>query len=572
MDVLGGSHGDGSGGGSVEFISDGSICRVTNLSHTTVASILKAISVRDAPPFHTLELCHGDLDQYAMEKLTQMFVSMHSSTITTVKLANCPLSEGIMTVLVRCFKETKYLQHIVLNSCRDVSMTSLMALAALVPHVEILELPSCRLPRQAGLILSQAFQSCANLQTLVLRNNALGDGGARAIADAFLPKKTRQHSCESENEGRWVLNTLDLSGNGISNVGFACILATCVRHLRVSHNKITSIQDVATARHLNTLDISCNPISHDGFDSMARVLSSSHLSRLTSLNIENCRITVDGLNAIKEAIRANPDTKMREIRLGEDNSIEDPKTRIVLTELLKCVSHVAPQIECIISPTVVPQQTPREVASSGSTMTPRSPHSSSSTQSEDMDEDNQSTTEQHTTSINAAIETKFGRIVHQLSQQQQNQNDDAMHHLTGKVKGLELSIPRLESRLDGLSDRVAIQAAQLPALQAEVAKLSAISQHDQRREGNLLDQGNVQDDAKDIHMDLAKWKTEMEVAQRHQFRQWQKYIDEDRAQLLMRVNELESKVVSLENFVKAEQQASLLALEAISSAIGHQQH
>ncbi|CAK4734846.1 unnamed protein product [Aphanomyces euteiches] len=77
------------------------------------------------------------------------------------------------------------------------------------------------------------------MTTLVLRNNALGDGGARAIADAFLPKKTRQHSCERENEGRWVLNTLDLSGNGISNVGFACILATCVRHLRVSHNKIT---------------------------------------------------------------------------------------------------------------------------------------------------------------------------------------------------------------------------------------------------------------------------------------------------------------------------------------------
>ncbi|OQR93472.1 hypothetical protein ACHHYP_20102 [Achlya hypogyna] len=59
---------------------------------------------------------------------------------------------------------------------------------------------------------------------------------------------------------------------------------------------------------------------------------------------------------------------------------------------------------------------------------------------------------------------------------------------------------------------------------------------------------------------------EMERSQMLQLRQWQEYMETDRVALTQRVKELESKVAGLEQVIKAEQQASLLALEAISSA------
>ncbi|KDO16290.1 hypothetical protein SPRG_22002 [Saprolegnia parasitica CBS 223.65] len=58
----------------------------------------------------------------------------------------------------------------------------------------------------------------------------------------------------------------------------------------------------------------------------------------------------------------------------------------------------------------------------------------------------------------------------------------------------------------------------------------------------------------------------MERAQNVQFRHWQEYMETDRVALTRRVQELESKVAGLEQVIKAEQQASLLALEAISTA------
>ncbi|KAF0719327.1 Aste57867_1111 [Aphanomyces stellatus] len=648
--------GGGANSGSVIFAPDGSVCRILNLSHTTVAGVLKSFSALDVPLFHTLEISHSQLDQFALEKLAQTFLSMHTCAISTLRLASCPLSEGVMAVLVRCFKETGCLRRIILDSCRDVSMTSLMSLTSLLAQVEWLELPSCKLPRQAGLILGQALQSCLHLQQLVLRHNNLGDGGARAIADAFHPKKT--HFRQQGTDTTWVLDTLDVSDNGISTVGFACLLTISVRHLLVSHNKITSASRLRNLLgtlveysrsvhelvagdfgHLKSLNLSYNPITAAGFHAMAQWLASVHLhsalpssigaigdvyaghanssssNGITSLNIENCCITVDGLGALKDAIRRNPHTKLRELRLGEDNSIGDAKTRRVLTELLECISHVTPQIECIISPTIVPQtptvqpppallarrqafQIPSDNDDDNLDGTPtlNSPQSSTDTHSVDEPHHpNDDVTDEKDTSpstktkyvqdvvrrtMTATLESNMDHLLDRLAKQQSLQNDTRLHDLSVKVETLERFVPRLEGRLDGLSDRIAMCHAQVPAVQADMNNQMALlrhqvreshapveSRHDLTHHGNALRllQGEMDVDG----IGMARWKAEMEAAQRQQFHQWKKYMEADRAQLTQRVKELETKVAGLETIVKAEQQASLLALEAISSAFVH---
>ncbi|OQR93470.1 hypothetical protein ACHHYP_02517 [Achlya hypogyna] len=325
------------------------------------------------PTFRHLELCDGQLDQYATEKLATTFLgeAMPSLTLQSLVLSQCVFSEGVLPLLARAFKDTTALRDVRLDGCRDLSMTSLMTLTALFDRVERLTLSSCKLPRQgdadpiatAGLILGQSLPTCQHLTSLVLGHNNLGDGGARAIADAF---DSRRRSFPHRKRTAPMLEHLDLRDNGISNVGFAAVLAIHVQHLNVSHNKITSVVELSMARpsHLKTLDISYNPITVDGFETMAQVIAKSNGDSLTGLNIENCCLTVDGLQVLKEAIRRHPETPLRELRLGEDNSAADAKTRVVLTELLvpslplECIGQVRPDIECIISPTIVPKPAP----------------------------------------------------------------------------------------------------------------------------------------------------------------------------------------------------------------------
>ncbi|RHY15866.1 hypothetical protein DYB38_001835 [Aphanomyces astaci] len=256
-------------GGSSAVSVEGGVCHVINLSHTTVSGVLKVFSALKQPEFTTLELSHGELDQFALEKLTQTFlrksdeyedeakarlqfahVAMHTYGITTLKLSQCPLPEGVVTVLVRCFKETGSLRKLVLDTYDR-------------PH------PSKYM--NASLQVSRCEYDGAN--------------------DLDVAKLTSSTSLTTRdnitNTPSIILDTLDLSDNGISNVGFCCILTISVRHLHVGRNNITSVRDVATTAHphLTSLDMSYNPISTDGFDSFGGLITSAH-ANLTSLNIE----------------------------------------------------------------------------------------------------------------------------------------------------------------------------------------------------------------------------------------------------------------------------------------------
>ncbi|ETV92500.1 hypothetical protein H310_13185 [Aphanomyces invadans] len=630
-------------GGTVTVKDD--VCHVMKLSHTTVSTVLKLFSAFKQPTFTTLELSDGELDQFSLEKLTQTFLPMHTFTITTLKLSRCPLPEGVVTVLVRCFKETGSLRRLVLDTCRDVSMTALMTLTSLLPPIEHLELPSCKLPRQAGLILGQTLQLCSRLRTLILRQNNLGDGGARAIADAFQPKKCHVHGrhriSKGSGTGIWVLDTLDLSGNGISNVGFSYVLAISVRELLVSYNNITSIHDVTghVPLHLKSLDLSYNPISTDGFHSVGALISGTCAqANLTSLNIENCCITVDGLCSLRDAITRNPATKLREIRLGEDNSIHDPATRVGLAELLECMSRVTPHVECIISPTIVPKPTSPtqqlDPVGSSSMLRPMNCHAiiakgevnrCNEMDHQDNDRDSFSmalnspqSSSARTHSIHdeaefqddcpsptaaeaiapsemafphddpmrreAMASMNMAFEAHNMTHQHRAQSDSVVHRLCIKVETLESLVPRLEGQLDRVAERVAGLGAQLPSMQADVAtqlgilrhdllsRMSSMSgdEHDRPNRGALSLLGSDDNHQTGVDPSIrAPWKAKMEARQQElfqQFQRWQVYMETDRMQLTNRVQELEAKVAGLENVVKAEQQASLLALEAISSA------
>ncbi|ETV69773.1 hypothetical protein, variant 9 [Aphanomyces astaci] len=591
-------------GGSSAVSVEGGVCHVINLSHTTVSGVLKVFSALKQPEFTTLELSHGELDQFALEKLTQTFLPMHTYGITTLKLSQCPLPEGVVTVLVRCFKETGSLRRLVLDTCRDVSMTALMTLTSLLQPIEHLELPSCKLPRQAGLILGQALQSCARLRTLILRHNHLGDGGARAIADVFHPKKKStaygRHVATtmdySTNTPSIILDTLDLSDNGISNVGFCCILTISVRHLHVGRNNITSVRDVATTAHphLTSLDMSYNPISTDGFDSFGGLITLAH-ANLTSLNIENCGITVAGLGSLKQAIRRHPTTKLREIRLGEDNSIDDAATRVGLADLLACISRVTPQVECIISPTIVPKTSPTtstrvphppsnapETAQKHDTSMDESPQHQQEGENEDTFALNspQSSTGTHSVHDDDVPDSPHDDMVrrddtiasmavafdaHMAHQQRRLQHDAVVHQVRVKVETLATDVvPRLEARLDGVSDRLSTLQADM-ASQMNLMESNMATPEGRHTRGALSLLGP---DVKYVDSCMT-WKAEMEARaqdQLDQFQRWQVYMETDRMHLTNRVQELEVKVAGLENVVKAEQQASLLALEAISSA------
>ncbi|EQC29274.1 hypothetical protein SDRG_12942 [Saprolegnia diclina VS20] len=447
-------------GESVGITADGATCWIRHLSHATIAAVAKAFASVQYPTFHALELRDCELDQYATEKLATTLHAMPMLSLVSVAFLKCVFAEGVVPVLARCFRDTASLRELRLDGCRDLSMTSLMTLTGLCDRVEVLHLTSCKLPRQAGLILGQSLASCEHLLSLVLSHNNLGDGGVRAIADAFDP-----HKKSHRRKPLGTLELLDLRDNGISNAGFASVLGIGVRHLNVSHNKITSVHELSVRRpsHLCSLDISYNPITAAGFETMAHVISSSTTrvgESLTGLNIENCCLTVDGLQALKQAIEHNPQTTLKELRLGEDNSIEDAKTRVVLSELLECIGSVRPDIECIISPAIVPKVAVTIPVVTDETVDEdvalSSPMSRASTTSAP---DVEGIVRQTVATMTSVLETNMTEFMER--HEQRCVVDAGLHDVRVKVDALERHVPRVDARLDQLTDRIAAMNAEL---------------------------------------------------------------------------------------------------------------
>lgn len=212
-------------------------------------------------------------------------------------------------------------------------MTTLIALTgALTPALEELELSSCALARQAGIILSQSLQNCRALRRLVLSDNHLRDGGVRAIADGLRVLMASRSSglvsvlySSSSPPPFTGLELLNVSRNSISSTGLAALASVRARTLIAGENAVEGVvtspsRALATMMldggELRLLDLRGNRLSAEGVEELARVAFQER-SSLRRLDLSDCGLTVDAVEALQRGLLESPRCPLQELTIGD---------------------------------------------------------------------------------------------------------------------------------------------------------------------------------------------------------------------------------------------------------------
>ncbi|OWZ12750.1 hypothetical protein PHMEG_00014036 [Phytophthora megakarya] len=229
-------------------------------------------------------------------------------------------------------------------------MTSLIAMSTLfTSSLAILELSSCRLPRQAGIILSQSLPACISLRHLLLADNNIRDGGLRAIADALkLPNASSDKAVVvvlgQKDLSVPMLEHLDISRNGITSTGFTSLMQIPLRRMSVKFNAIASGVGSLLMNNTSTLETLClqgNPLSEDGKLELVRSLfrrrDKTGKSTLRVLDLRGCGFNCsDGLDLLQrsflQAATANQQCPLHKLYLDDkvsptDENLDDQRFR-----------------------------------------------------------------------------------------------------------------------------------------------------------------------------------------------------------------------------------------------------
>ncbi|RLN53227.1 hypothetical protein BBJ29_000524 [Phytophthora kernoviae] len=217
------------------------------------------------------------------------------------------------------------------------------------------------------------------------------------------------------------------------------------------------------------------------------------------------------------------------------------------------------------------------------------------------------------------FELRLGQFLSRMETQQQERNSSQVQFLAAKVETCERALPRLEARLDMLTDRIAGGSAQLAKLQTDVAlqlqqlRQEALTQQVTNAYGSSgsytsaqpsptmplssrmksqvedlvsnrvqtveqrlyseLDRVRAAQPLTDPHSvvnavsaHLTQFKREFDANQAGVLHQFTDSVSSDGRRLEGRIAQVEAQIGNLESVIQSEQQASLLALEAISDA------
>ncbi|DBA01357.1 TPA: hypothetical protein N0F65_001596 [Lagenidium giganteum] len=277
------------------------------ISHNAVKDMKDAMTVKkdtweivldrsDSAPIIAITFRHFTLDQLTLDQLVKLLSAS----------SHCRLSIVFSPTVFLLSQEKS---NTSLYSCHQLSMTSLIAISSLLsPSLETLELSSCKLARQAGIILSQSLQQCSQLRRIVLARNHLRDGGLRAITDMLRSSPVPLQ-----------IEEMDISHNGITCAGIGGLGDFAMRKLNASYNSITSIGSLlASNSGLEVLDLSGNALSEVSFRDIASSVVRASPGRLKVLKVCDCGLTRAHVTFFRELLLASSSCSLKELWLGDE--------------------------------------------------------------------------------------------------------------------------------------------------------------------------------------------------------------------------------------------------------------
>ncbi|KAE9286179.1 hypothetical protein PF008_g26725 [Phytophthora fragariae] len=696
----------------------------------------------------SVELRNFNLDQLSAQQLDLLFGGC-SHECQILSLEKCTLSGDRFFAMMtdRLTRNRVKLAHFRVRSCHQVTMTSLIAISTLfTSSLVTLELSSCKLPRQAGIILSQSLQACTSLRHLLLADNNIRDGGFRAIADALKLLSASSGSAVSVALGQEydsppsLVEQLDISRNGNTSAGFASLSQLPLRRLSAAGNVIESgVGALLTSNNsmLETLCLLGNPLSEDGKLELVRSIfrrrDKTGKTALRELDLRGCGFnSVHGLDLLQrsflQAATAGQQCSLQTLYLDNNAAPteEDPDNK-QFKEGCECLKDVAktnfPGLRLRFQSDSHLEDLPDQMQTTGSTRSanllqnpsdqPQNTKPVNVVSKLGFTSELEAVAMATKTSVNATLasvaglptsplpgrqhalgteysrldnsvmlhtiasdplrtptaivqahslqpssitnaptirvepvaplpmqhidveyivsktiecmshnfEQRLGQFLSRMESQQQGRNSSQVQFLAAKVESCERALPRLEARLDMLTDRVAAGSAQLAKLQTDVAlqmqqirqealtqqmsnpynsgafnsmqlsPIVALSSRMQTQVEELMSskvqaseqrlysevdriraaQANATPtdphavvNAVSVH--LTQFKREFDANQAGVLRQFTESVSSDGRRLEERIAQVETQIGSLESVIQSEQQASLLALEAISDA------
>jgi hypothetical protein len=265
---------------------------------------------------HAIELRHFRFDkQLSLEQLDRLLTSAKAARLRSLVLEHCVLTDRVVAFLVETFGRDTSLASLAVRHCRQLSMTSLLALASLLQAAPLVavDVSSCQLARQAGMLLGQALQTARSLKRLHVGGNNLRDSGLRAIADGV-------KAAQASQQNDW-LDEFDCSNNGLSASGLAALAGMQVKRLVAKDNCVAAFPTAFLTSNsvLESLDVSGNPVSTDAMrELLTHALQSATLK---TLNIQNCGLTQSNEEFLAKSLLVRSNSKLSyslsELYLGE---------------------------------------------------------------------------------------------------------------------------------------------------------------------------------------------------------------------------------------------------------------
>ncbi|KAG2786167.1 hypothetical protein PC129_g1132 [Phytophthora cactorum] len=705
---------------------DTSVCVVRTKNDQIVLDAL----INPITNVKSVDLRNFNLDQLSMEQLGSLFGGC-GQECQSLSLEKCTLCGDRFFAMAtdRLNRNRVKLAHFRVGSCKQVTMTSLIAMSTLfTPSLVTLELSSCKLPRQAGIILSQSLQACTSLRHLVLADNNIRDGGVRAIADALKLLNVSSSSAvavalgNEEDSSPAMLEHLDISRNGITSTGFASLMQLPLRCLSARGNAIESGVGALLLSNASTLETLCllgNPLSEDGKLDLVRSLfqrrDKTGKSALRELDLRACGFnSAESLDLLQrsflQAATASQQCSLQTLYLDNNVSSEEGADEKQFQEDCESLKQVAktnfPSLRLHFQSDSHMEKLPKPSAQMSNIIKPKA---AARTSTMSLSSELEAVAIATKTSVNATLATvaslptsplpgqqqalraeytsqngsvilhplasdslrkptaivqahsiqpssvsnstmraepvaqlpmqhvdveyivsktiecmshnfelRLGQFLSRMETQQQERNSSQVQFLAAKVEACERALPRLDARLDMLTDRVAAGSAQLAKLQADVTlqlqhiRQEALTQQmtspynsnptqllptvpmTSRMQSQVeeLVSSRVQASEERLHVDvdriraaqakatptdpnavvnavsmhLTQFKREFDANQAGVLRQFTENMSSDGRRLEERIEQVEAQIGSLEAVIQSEQQASLLALEAISDA------
>ncbi|KAL4163979.1 hypothetical protein KRP22_004603 [Phytophthora ramorum] len=650
----------------------------------------------------SVELRNFNLDELNTQHLNSLFGGC-AEECQSLSLEKCSLSGDRFFAMAteRLTRNRVKLVHFRVRSCQQVSMTSLIAMSTLfTSSLVTLELSSCKLPRQAGIILSQSLQAYA----LKLLHASSGSAVAVVLGQEndmppSLPLRCLSAAGNAIDSGvgslllnnASTLETLCLLGNPLSEDGKLDLVRSLFRR-----------RDKAGKNALRELDLrACGFNSPGSLDLLQRsflqAATAGQQCSLQTLYFDESALPTDegtddtsfkeGCECLKEVAKANfpglrlrfqsdchvenlPDlmqltsqprgarslrtaseraaqakaaTFARTLGLSTDLEAVVMATKTSVNATLASVASLpssplsgqpqAPSTEytrpdeSVILHSIAPDLPRKPLAITTAVVQAQPLQPSGITSSPAMRTepihhvDVEYIVSKTIECMSHNFELRLGQFLSRMETQQQERNSSQVQFLAAKVEACERALPRLEARLDMLTDRVAAGSAQLSKLQTDVAlqlqqvrqealtqmsnqysnsggfhstQLSPTMSLSSRMQGQVdelvssrvqaseqriyaeldrvrADQANATPtdphavvNAVSVH--LTQFKREFDANQAGVLRQFTESVSSDGHRLEERITQVEVQIGSLESVIQSEQQASLLALEAISDA------